>query len=709
LVDRIVYCANTERSYVFFAQSRGLSDHCSEKKEVPDELRADLHQVFLNRGEGVCETGDPRLAPTKLVETVLADPRLQLTRHGLRLFGGIYCQSLNLYAVKVNHALSFNGSVLLKGAYFSNVTIGGDLSFDKARVPGEITLSHTSVAGTLYGQRMVIESFTVLHSRLSKRATFWESVFYRELEIDWTQIAQDLKLQDTIIKQLVLLNDEVAEDVNLRHATVLTGARIDRSIVRGRIDAADTAWTVLLIRQNPAIGTAAFVANDVRCRVEFTHNHIADDLVLEDTSLGRIVGDIDEKTKQPVSLGTWADKRIDAVENRVNQLLGGIKELSGKEPIHRGLITDTRSWKCGRAQRGGRFVGNQIRRNLYVRSFEFPVPGTLNSEDPASAVPVGGPFVPIRPEHYLELGDTTVGGTTLLSIWPLRREFTPAERDNAAFQIVGLEGLQTDTLIVDLRDIDKPFSFKADHLKFERVAHDKPQCPASAAPREIASLSKSDCESEMTVPEARELVDWLSKNRIRSTQPYVAAIAAYQRAGLSATDLKIKKAEIQWHRDVYAMARHAAAPLRSKAGADDDGVLAWVVLSTWALLGTAFFYIYGDLLGYGHLFYRLLLISVPIAVAGLLFITRYLKVRYAISGIQGRRFTIGWWFVLDRMVPAYHLDEAHYNVRAFYFANGAPIDARTKAVLFRVLRWLKVVGLLATLVLGYTLKESLLG
>jgi hypothetical protein len=333
----------------------------------------------------------------------------------------------------------------------------------------------------------------------------------------------------------------------------------------------------------------------------------------------------------------------------------------------------------------------------------------LKSVDPAAAVPMGGPFVPVRPEHYLELDDTTVGGTTLLSIWPLQREFTPEERDYAAFQIVGLEGLQTDTLIVDLRDIDKPFSFKADHLKFERVAHDKPQCPASATPREVASLSKSDCESEMTVPEARELVDWLSKNRIRSTQPYVAAIAAYQRAGLSATDLKIKKAEIQWHRDVHAMARYAATPLRSKAGADDGGVLAWVILATWALLGTAFFYVYGDLLGYGHLSYRLLLMSVPIAAGGLMFITRFLNVKYAISATQGRRFNIGWWFILDRMIPAYHLDEAHYNVRAFYFPNGTPIDTRTKARLFRVLRWLKVFGLLSALVLGYTLKESLLG
>src|SRR5262249_47665627 len=104
------------------------------------------------------------------------------------------------------------------------------------------------------------------------------------------------------------------------------------------------------------------------------------------------------------------------------------------------------------------------------------------------------------------------------------------------------------------------------------------------------------------------------------------------------------------------------------------------------------------------------ILFIAIIVAGFtIWISQGLKVKSAMTDVQNRTVPIGWVFVLDHMIPGYNIDEAHFNIRQFRFANGRAIDIGTERRLQRTLRWIKVTGAMAAVFVAAALKTLVVG
>src|SRR5262245_51555548 len=137
LVDRVVYCANRGRSYVFAREeARGeigqfcLSGTEEEKSTVRAGMSVEQIQALLAGEADVCKTKDPRIAPGSLLISVMADPRYRAGPVGLRVVEGSYAEELVRPEVCLKQAVVLDLSVLLKGILVRTATISDVLSSD---------------------------------------------------------------------------------------------------------------------------------------------------------------------------------------------------------------------------------------------------------------------------------------------------------------------------------------------------------------------------------------------------------------------------------------------------------------------------------------------------------------------------------------------------------------------------------------------------
>ena len=338
-----------------------------------------------------------------------------------------------------------------------------------------------------------------------------------------------------------------------------------------------------------------------------------------------------------------------------------------------------------------RFDNNRIAGDLCVYSFESQ---QLNE----SPVPVES----VR--DLLSLNGTSVGGNTYLSIWPKDAESGIERKANPVPPVLDIRGYQTGGLVVPFaKDSDKPLRLLATGIRFDRIFDGDLNCnnERTDAP-DWGSAPLLD--AGMRLPDSQQLLHWLA--HAESSQPYAATIAAIQRVGADATELKIGMAQVEWDNDRAAKWEQIARGWEEKTSLKFLSAL-WPNTLDYAKL------IFGRLLGfladYGYRPQKAFVFIAISVVAFTLWISRGLKVKSALSEVQDRKISVGWLFVLDHMIPGYNIDEGHFKIREFRFANERCIDDNTKMRLYRTLRWIKVTGAIATIFVAAALKTLVVG
>ncbi len=201
LVDRIVFCANTDKYYVFFQERfDDITQYCispSDWEDVVKQLTEDRAQlpegrkplgenakkikplvddnedIFLDSGKTACESTDAhsslsqRVAHSQDVTEVLSHPRLRPGRTPIGMMAGIFCDKVGLRGLDIDHSLLFEYSVLVKGAIISYATTAANLSFNFANIGQDLMVFRSRILGGVY-----------LYNAAANRLIFSQSAIY---------------------------------------------------------------------------------------------------------------------------------------------------------------------------------------------------------------------------------------------------------------------------------------------------------------------------------------------------------------------------------------------------------------------------------------------------------------------------------------------------------------------------------------------------
>jgi len=713
LVDRVVYCANRGRSYVFAREeARGeigqfcLSGTEEEKSTVRAGMSVEQIQALLAGEADVCKTKDPRIAPGSLLISVMADPRYRAGPVGLRVVGGIYCEELLLRELDIKHSVVLDFSVLLKGILVRTATIRGDLSFDHAHVAGELKIVRSNIEGLLFARWAVIEALSLSDSTIGRSANFTRSVFpgpntdASALEIYRTKIGGDLLVNEALVGQLIIHNSQVGAKLGFNKSAFFESTTIDQSSVSGAVELQHADFSYLLARNNTFASTVDLYRAEFRCGVNFSKNHVGGDLNVVDSGFGLAL-QAASRDEAAVRFTYWTDKKAQMRQERLPRAKINAQRFDQITALTRSSNCRFESYV---APREVRLTDNRIEKNLCIKAFSFE--RFASPAFPRVTAGLSGT------SSHLALNGTAVGGNTILSVKPadgsadprplrvvetqqpapqqieplffrfidMRLKFAAESRTHQKgphnggnggqhearaggqkeakcpiSNCVELLGFRSGGLVIDVGDSGYPFGILSTGMKFDRIFRGDVGCPYPRS--ENAHVS----EGQMFLPEAREAIAWLDKTD--STQPHAAAIEAFERAGTDATLLKVRKAELEWH-SKYQRLTHGFSNASAHDGFWHAGL--WVVSNAPQYVHLVATRILGALADYGYRPTWAILWVVTIIVV-------YKTAFWLVFGIVAFKpdnksviRPIGLIFLFDRLLPVYQIRKDNYDIKEFY-------------------------------------------
>jgi hypothetical protein len=701
-MDRIIFCANSSSTYLFFTEKPNgkLDQYCRTKaQEIADlkdgRILQALKQVF-HSGNGICHTDDARRASASLFRDIFADPRFHPGRAGLRLIGGIYCDEILLQEITTGYSIILDGSVLFKGITLRNATIKGDLSLDNAQIAGPIKIWRSTIRSSVFGTGAVIEALGIYDSTINRSLHLSDSVFpgtKKEptavtIEIDRTNIGGEVLVEKALVGPLLLQNSDIGSTLGLKHSTFLEAVRIEQTNVSGAFEAQGADFSFTLIR-NSKFSTVDLHETEFRCTLIAAKNYIGGDFNLADSGLGRSlpVGTKDAAGK-PISERRWSAKREARVLTKAWQ---GNIEAGRSEQIIALIKSSSCKFEAYTPPHEIRLTDNTIGKNLCIKSIQFE----RRLATQAGQLDDRPKFNP----SYISLSGSHVGGNTILSLWhrirnvtesptelarqlpeplffkfiTIRKSPVQAQKQTSDQQIktstemkcpiehcLELLGLESGGVVIDIEDTFHQVGMFTTGMKFDRMFQGNVNCPYPRTTDTVAT------EGQMFLPSSTDVIHWLENGD--STQPFAATIDAFVRAGSDATDLKVRKAELEWNTR-YEESQHQ---YEQATGDKTSRIAAMWVASTWTV-ANAFNLIHlyatralGLLADYGYRPTKALLwVSGIIAV--------YAAIFWFVLGViafkpakKGTINPMGFIFLFDRFIPVYQIREDNYAIKEFY-------------------------------------------
>jgi hypothetical protein len=735
LSDRIIFCANTGRYYVFFPERPSdLDQHClsatnlhaaadGAREDNPADnnakkikaLIASNDASFMAGEKQTCGTDErkklgSRVAGIQDVNTVLLDPRLRLGREPIGMIGGVFCDRLALSGIDITRSLVFDYSVFLNQVSFSSITESANLSFNRTSIVQGLHVSRSRIAGGLFFRDAVIDAVDIWQSNIGLDIDISKALVTGLVSIAQTKIGGPVDFSESTFGQLAFVDSDAGADISVKDAAFLGSTRINRSRFAGSLVAQGAAFSALEILYNKFSTNLSFQNVGARCGVNLSNNTIGNDLTLSKVNLGKSAF-----TNSSLPVGhaqyRWSDTQLEAIRKRLKAKgvsTDIIKSLANDElkPKLNGLLDLAEHSDCKLDQLAAieamRINDNRVEKNVCLNEFEF-------SEDRAPTTRVAGAEIQRVRSIFVSLGGSSAQGATFLSFWPIEpAPSRPAKVEPALpSYVIDLVGFQTGALVPVLRkDYDRAFRLLTTGVRFDRIFANGSGCgftPNSTNSKTHSNLIES---AGLRLPEIGGLLSWLTK--ADTTQPYASAIAAFDRAGVDATDLKIQKARFELVTDASEKWNETVREWQNA-----DGFLEWIWLQGVGRLWDCLRLIATGMLGwvadYGYRPQKAILYVVAAVLGFTICISKKLKVRWAATDVQNRVVPVGWIFVLDYMIPAYNIDEAHFKIREFRFENGLAIDADTNRRLQRVLRWIRVTGAIAVVFVVAVFKTLVVG
>jgi hypothetical protein len=287
-----------------------------------------------------------------------------------------------------------------------------------------------------------------------------------------------------------------------------------------------------------------------------------------------------------------------------------------------------------------------------------------------------------RPAAILSFKDLNVRTTTFIDLPPFDEGAAdPSDQATEPARSFEALGLETNSLIFNFSKATHTYRTSVNGLKFNHVyaipgepcAYD----PDIATPKDLAKSHLKDTDtskSQLRFPPVGEVTTWLNRNFVQTTQPFSAFVDAFQKDGEddAAKTLRIEKATTELcvkARRVFLKAIvpfcNGIAPKTVTSSTEPqeetslfqrayDKVATTLGLALWVLADHG--YRPEKVVGWVLLIILISILYSPLVV-------QVVAVKSAKRDIIR---PIGLAFLFDRLLPAYHIREEHYDIESYY-------------------------------------------
>lgn len=748
LPDRIIFCANIGKYYVFFQElPTELDQYCfsaaklraavdlplahywrrlllrkAEKKDYPTYNDAKKIKELIEHNDAVFMAGEKqncnaearkkfgsRIAGIQDVNTVIVDPRVRPGRGPIGMIGAIFCDPLEIVGIDITRSLVFDYSVFLNPVLFSSITASANLSFNKTSLLQELKVFRSRIAGGLFVNNALMNTLVIIQSNIGLNIDISDMLVFGGVSILQTKVGDTVNFRGSTFGQLKFVDSEAGADISLKETTVLGFTHINRSRFAGSLNAPGAAFSELEILYNKFATNVNLQTIGARCGINLSNNTIGNDLTLSKVNLGKTFTNNSHPHRVQYR---WSDPELKAIRKQLNVSPEDIIKSQANDvlgPKLNALLNLAEQSDCPlitmepvQLVQALRINDNRVEKNICLNEFEFSQEQASTDLAVDARVQRGGSIL-------VSLSGSSAQGTAFLSFWPTKP--VPSRTADARLAlpsyVIDLVGFQTGALVPLLKtEYERIFRLLTTGIRFDRIFANTGRCGFVPNSTDSNTGGNSIESAGLKLPTIGSLLSWLS--RADTTQPYTAAIAALDRAGVNATDLKIQKAHFEFISDTDEKWNETVREWRNR-----KGFLTWISLPDvgrlWDWLRLIATGMLGWVADYGYRPQKAILYVAAAVLGFTLLISKILKVRWAATDVQNRVVPVGWVFVLDYMIPAYNIDAAHFKVREFRFENGVPIDADTERHLQHTLRWIRVTGAVAVVFVLAVFKTLVVG
>jgi hypothetical protein len=609
-------------------------------------------------GKVCADKNDPRRLPANVIKRIVANKEAQIAPSGIRIIGAVFCGSphgaaLDLAGLDLAYSLVIDRSVVNGYLDARNLRIKGDLSFDEAVILESVRLNRARVEGSVYGKRSFMEQLFVSDTQVNGSWTQPNSVVFSDAQFLRANISGDLSIEGSAFSWLRVLSSHIAGTIDLNDSEARCGYHLTASTA-GYLTASQAGFGIVKLTEPPGAAPIEYPWWNRRLSGSPPS---ATQRIFESPAIAKLAAAEVARIGQPPADGSDRDG------------MPGCDETT-------------------RSQYPEFYVfDSSVQAAFCLTSFAWLAP---RKEIPDDA----------HPTSIIALNGSKIDGNLIINLWgdqsssigQLTPEHPDYKRvsDKHKFEAIGLTA---GALIFDFSDNTRPYFTYLDGLKFERVHKATPNC---------TNQSGAKLASQVELPKVDDVLAWLNKNAAHSSQPFAAFVSAFERAGESATRLRINSKTIdlcekttRWiqfierfcpgHRLSYQVAASPQNDPVDQRQTNAVAELGEIFSNTGEVLMIGFQWMLFLLADHGL---RPAKVVWSVAITLWIFSIWFWLV-LGIVGFEPKRegdepqankppllWPISVLFLFDRMIPLYRIRDEHYSIAKVYRrATPAEIDA----------------------------------
>jgi hypothetical protein len=594
---------------------------------------------------------DARHLSSDVVQRLLNDSNLKIGPAGIRIFGAIFCDRVNLIGLELPFSLVLDKSSFARGIEIRNLRIKGDISFDNSLILEQMRMIRSHVEGSFFGERSFIDQLQLSNSTIDSNASFSESVLFESTQIFNVTVAREISIRGSAVSYFVTQFSNVGEALDLSHSQARCAYHVNKSEI-GYVVARRAGFGTV----QPPSGSGS-----------------------------------------PPGYYAWREADLTPPVQHILSTAEAKKLTSNPEPCIN---------RFDRPLRAEFFIfDNSIKSSLCLNEFKW-----LGPRDGSPFAPPD--FFNPRPsaEEYLRtliaINGNTIGSNLIIDLWPedanekdINYEVPPRLHKFEAI------GVKAGGLVVDFAESNQNHVTTAvDGLQFDRLYNGHASCEYGGGRNltafdDRALLLISDFTKELELPKVDDALRWLDLNTIESTQPYTAFSNAFTNAGVDATRIVVARENRQlcaraarWLPAAFLQLVCRNVPKAPNSGASAQHLTSMPqrdsgsVGNGWRQLGATLISVPGQLSDLAQLGFRgglyvladhgyrpakvLWWVTLTLAGFWIWFLGPFNVVAYTSkadsSSSSMKMRPIGLLFLFDRLLPAYQIDSSHYQIESYF-------------------------------------------
>jgi hypothetical protein len=173
-IASIALCTNAGKEVVLLPESIECADYRSgyrlHRTKFPDmPMKIDWAPVCSYAKD---QPQDFRRLSGDTIKRIVNLTKSSRDPHGIRIIGAVFCDTLDLAGLDLDHTLVIDRSLFYRGLDIRNFRTRGDLSFDGSLALDETSIRRSSIGGSVYAADAYIQRLQILDSEIKGSLLF---------------------------------------------------------------------------------------------------------------------------------------------------------------------------------------------------------------------------------------------------------------------------------------------------------------------------------------------------------------------------------------------------------------------------------------------------------------------------------------------------------------------------------------------------------